>query len=147
MEFLVLNDNLVESINNTETLSTNHHSMEKNANIDQNSSFDEITFNKKGINFLHLNIHYLYPKLNEIKYLVDKYPDIDVLGLQETFLSDVFSDSEISLNNYQMFRRDRKSNGGGIILFVKSTLPCELRSDLQSDDIESIWLEMKLDKQ
>jgi carbamoylphosphate synthase small subunit len=46
---LALNDNPVESINNTstETLSSNLHAMEKNANIDKNSIFDEITFNKK----------------------------------------------------------------------------------------------------
>jgi hypothetical protein len=32
-------------------------------------------------------------------------------------------------------------------LFVKNSLPCELRSDLQSENIELIWLEMKLEKQ
>jgi hypothetical protein len=33
------------------------------------------------------------------------------------------------------------------VLYVKSTIPCELRSDLEWEDIESIWLEIKLDKQ
>jgi hypothetical protein len=47
-------------------------------------TLSEITFDKKGINIFHLNIHYLYPKIDEIKYLVDKYPDIDILGLLET---------------------------------------------------------------
>lgn len=122
-------------------------SEEKDKIGSENLVLNEITFDKKGINFMHLNIHYLYPKMNDIKYLVDTYPDIDVMGLQETFLSDIFSDSEISLNNFQLFRRDRKSNGGGIVLYVKSTLPCELRSDLEIEDIEAIWLEMKLDKQ
>jgi hypothetical protein len=40
----------------------------------------------------------------------------------------------------QLFRRDMISNGGGVRLYVKSTIPCELRPDLELEDVESIWL-------
>ncbi|XP_060580125.1 uncharacterized protein LOC132736928 [Ruditapes philippinarum] len=107
----------------------------------------DVKFDRNGINFMHLNIHYLYPKFSEIQFLVNEFKNIDILGLQETFLSDKFSNNEINLHNYQLFRRDRESNGGGIALYVKSNLPCELRTDLDSSNIEAIWLEMKLEKQ
>ena len=64
---------------------------------------------------LHLNIHFLYPKLDEIKLLnFDK--QLDVLCFCETFLNDSFSDHELSINNYNMFRRDRGTIGGRLVL-------------------------------
>jgi hypothetical protein len=77
------------------TSSHNLSLTEDNDKVKTSPILDEIQFDKKGINFMHLNIHYLYPKIDEGKHLVDKYQDIDILGLLETFLSDVFSDSEI----------------------------------------------------
>ena len=35
-------------------------------------------FEKKGLSIVHLNIHYLYPKLDEIKVLTN-YQNIDFL--------------------------------------------------------------------
>ena len=64
---------------------------------------------------LHLNIHFLYPKLDEIKLLnFDK--QLDVLCFCEAFLNDSFSDHELSINNYNMFSRDRGAIGGGLVL-------------------------------
>jgi len=66
---------------------------------------------------LHWNIHFLYPKLDEIKLLnFDK--QLNVICFCETFLNDSFSDHELSINNYNMFRR------------------CTRRSDLESISLE-----------
>jgi len=111
------------------------------------SQSDKLFTKKNGINFMHLNIHYLFPKFDEIKHLLDENNEIDVLGLGETFLSSSFSDSEFQLKNYQLFRRDRQSNGGGIVVYVKSNYPCIQRHDLEIDSVESIWLEFKCEKQ
>ena len=96
---------------------------------------------------MHLNIHYLFPKLNEIKFFIDQNSNIDVLGFCETFINDYFADSELYLKNYLMFRKDRQSNGGGIIVYVKNNYPCWQRKDLESDNLETIWLEVKPNKQ
>ena len=96
---------------------------------------------------MHLNIHYLIPKFEEIKHFIDQHQNLDILGLCETFLNDYFSDNELQLNNYQLFRKDRKSHGGGLLLYVKSQNPCLQRTDLENDTLETIWLEMKLPKQ
>ena len=47
--------------------------------------------------------------------------------------------------NYQRpFRKDRADSYGGVIIYVKETIPCKRRLDLEIDGIECIWLEMKL---
>ncbi len=102
---------------------------------------------KNNINFLHLNIHYLHPKFDEVKHLLHQNKNLDILGLCETFLNDHFSSSEFMLPNYQLYRKDRKSNGGGVILYIKSSIPGVQRTDLDKDNIEAIWVEIKCEKQ
>jgi hypothetical protein len=69
-------------------------------------------FQHKGTHIVHLNIHYLFPKIDEIKLLLSNH-DIDILCLSETFLNDTYSENEIHIDSYKMFRRDRQSHGGG----------------------------------
>lgn len=50
---------------------------------------------------------------------------------------------ELQLQNYQLFRKDRKTNGGGLVIYVKEDLRCTLRDNLHVDGIETLWLEVK----
>lgn len=119
-----------------------------NQNVpDNDKNGRENYFASKGLKCFHLNIHYLYPKLFEIKHLLSKYKEIDILGLCETFLNDYFFDNELQLTNYQLFRTDRNSHGGGIVLYVRSVYSCNRRLDLEQENIESIWVEVKCPKQ
>ena len=104
-------------------------------------------FQKKGLNIMHLNIHNLYSKLDELKILLTQTNEIDVICLCETFLNEDFRNEEIKLENYQLFRRDRETNGGGLVVYVKENLRCLLQGDLQIDGIESLWLEVKHEAQ
>ena len=47
----------------------------------------------------------------------------------ETFLNDKFEDSEFQLNDNNLFRRDRATNGGGVICYVKCTYHSIQRHD------------------
>jgi len=49
---------------------------------------------------LHINIHYLYPKLDEIKLILSNNNTVDCFCVCETFLDSTFCDSEISINDY-----------------------------------------------
>lgn len=102
---------------------------------------------KKGLHITHLNIHYLYPKLDEIKILLHTQTNIDILCLCETFLHEEFSDNELRINNYNLIRKDRQSHGGGLLIYSKSELPCIQRDDLEINDLELIWLEVRNHKQ
>ena len=95
-------------------------------------------FSGKGLNIVHLNIHYLYPKIDEIRLLASQHQNIDIFCFCETFLNDTFSDNEIILEGFNIFRKDRNSLGGGLVLYVKETVSCIQRPDLESDNVESI---------
>ena len=103
-------------------------------------------FEKKGLHIAHLNIHYLYPKLDEVKLLTN-YQNIDIFCLCETFLNQQFSDNELQIPDYNIFRKDRQSHGGGLIVYTKSNLACIHREDLETQDTEILWLEVKNNKQ
>ena len=100
-------------------------------------------FQNKGLNIMYLNIHYLYSKLDELKILLSQKNEIDIICLCETSLNDQFSNDELRLENYQLFRKDRKTNGGGLAIYVKESLRVSVREDLQVEGVESIWLEVK----
>ena len=104
-------------------------------------------FKSKGLHIMHLNIHYLYSKLDEIKILLSQQPNIDIMCFCETFLNDQFTDAELSLENYELFRKDRKTNGGGLAIYIKTSLNCTLRDDLQVEGVEALFLEVKPEKQ
>ncbi|MEW8548183.1 MAG: endonuclease/exonuclease/phosphatase family protein, partial [Candidatus Thiodiazotropha sp.] len=101
----------------------------------------------KGLHFCHLNIHYIYPKLDEIKALLHYQTNIDFLCLCETFLHEEFSDHELKINGYNFIRKDRQGNGGGLIIYIKSNLSFLHRTDLETNDLENIWIEVKSNKQ
>ena len=45
------------------------------------------------------------------------------------------------------FRLDRNSNGGGILIYVRSDIPCSLKKDFNlSEDIEGLFIEINLRK-
>ena len=108
---------------------------------------EESWFKKKGLNIVHLNIQYLYSKLDELKLLFKSTNHIDILCICDTFLNEEFSNQEIQLESYQLFRKDRKTNGGGLVIYVKENLRCSLREDLNLDGIEAMWLEVKNNNQ
>lgn len=59
------------------------------------------------------------PELASFLYL----RDIDVLCGTESHLDDTFSNSEIFPQNFNVYRNDRNSHGGGVFIIVKDTLP------------------------
>ena len=55
------------------------------------------------------------------------------------------NNNELFIPNYNFERKDRLSKiGGGVLVFIRNTIPYERRFDLESDDIESICIEINL---
>ena len=82
-------------------------------------------FETKGLHITHFNIHYLYRKLDEIKFLINKQ-NLDILCLCKTFLNKEFSDNELIIPDYNSIRKDRQTHGGGFIVYTRSNLACIL---------------------
>ena len=118
-------------------------------NLTQNISgqHTDAWFISKGIHICHLNVHYLYSKLDEIKILLHEQKLMDIFCLGETFLNDQYLDSELTIPNYNFIRKDRQSNGGGLIIYYKTDLACIRRVDLEINNVEILWLEVRNNKQ
>ena len=50
----------------------------------------------------------------------------------------------ISIEGYNIVRRDRKTHAGGVLMYVRSDLAYNHRQDLQNDNLEDLWIELLL---
>ena len=67
---------------------------------------------------------------------------MDVLGLNETRLESKVPNSVVNIENYQIYRKDRNTAGGGVAVYVTETLPHVQRLDITDQDLEAIGIEI-----
>ena len=74
--------------------------------------------------------------------------EIDVLLISETKLDDSFNVTDFLLKGFaKPFRKDRNSNGGGILFYVRNDSPAkELKNISIPDDIEYFVIEINFHK-
>lgn len=100
-------------------------------------------FQKKGIHIAFLNIQHLMPKLDEIKFHFKHTVRPDICGFCETFLTENTTNAELNINGYSAERKDRVSKkGGGLVIYIAEKIPYKRRTDLEINNIESIWIEI-----
>ena len=70
--------------------------------------------------------------------------NISIMCLNETRLSSEIPDEEIHIEGYDIYRRDRDRQGGGVAMYLKqnSGFCCKLRDDLMHNELESIVIEL-----
>jgi len=104
------------------------------------------TFSKQGIHVASLNIQHILPKLDELKLIMGEPGSIDIFGLSETFLTGSINDTDLLINDFVFERKDRsKKAGGGLIIYLKKNISYVRRFDLESSDIETIWLQVAIE--
>ena len=96
-----------------------------------------------GLNTLVVNFQSFFHKRIEFSYFC-KDLNIDVVLATESWLSSSHSNSELKLNDYDIFRNDRSSRGGGVFVAVKKDLCGELIES--STDVESIFVKINIKK-
>ena len=76
---------------------------------------------------------------------------IDIFGICETFMSHTDDDNVVNINEYSKERKDRDSctdiqtdKGDGIVFYIRDKLEYTRRHVLESPDIVSIWIEVKI---
>ena len=111
--------------------------------IDPHNKFNVIK--KRGLHFIHINVRSLFPKLDELR-LIARETNAACIAISETWLDDSVFDSELSILNYNIYRRDRNRHGGGVCLYIRSDIAFNTREDLQHQDLESLWIELLLPK-
>lgn len=99
----------------------------------------------RGLKICQWNIQRLTDsKHEELKMLLNTtQSDMDVLILSETFCSKDVPDSFYGISGYVIFRKDRFGKiGGGIMAYVKESLQVKRRNDLETENVETLWLEL-----
>lgn len=100
----------------------------------------------KGLHIGHLNIQGLRSgeKTEQIKIILQsKDNNICMLGLSESKLGSDVPDNFLFIENYQCFRKDKVCGAGGLLVYVRNDVVCNQRKDLETDNFESIWLEVQ----
>ena len=98
---------------------------------------------KQGLKIVQLNTRSITNKLDQIRLMMHK-KSTDILAITETWLDNSWTDNELVITGYNLFRRDRKTaQGGGIIVYTHNSLSAERRSDVESGQIEQISIEFK----
>lgn len=117
-------------------------------NICKNDQSGVIPMNGFGLDGQHfsitcLNIQHLLNKHDEIKALLCNKHAPNIFGICETFLTDDTLNEQIAIHNYAFERKDRKDKkGGGLLIYIQSNLRYVRRYDIETTNIETIWLEI-----
>ena len=71
-------------------------------NLQPLNSSDCNVFKSKGLHLIHLNINSLLPKTDELRYIANARNSA-VIGISESKLDESVLQSEIQINNYDLF--------------------------------------------
>ncbi len=91
---------------------------------------------------MYFNARSLLPKIDELVVLADD-GNPDVICITDTWLSGEICDTELSIDGYFLYRRDRDRHGGGVLLYVKESI--EVKALPQCPDLELITLSLYKD--
>ena len=97
--------------------------------------------NPKNLITGSLNINSIRNKFDIIQHMLQcRY--IDILALCETKLDDSFPIGQFDVLDYNCVRRDRSSNGGGLMYYIRSDIPHRRRDDLEQAVDSQLGLEL-----
>jgi hypothetical protein len=99
-----------------------------------------------GITICHINARSLTAegRLDLIEQFLGLEIEYDVICITETHLDNNVKSSDLKINSYQeLIRRDRNRMGGGVAVYVREGLVVKHRTDLESHNIEAVWIEIE----
>ena len=70
----------------------------------------------------HLNIASLFKHIEALRIFMQNQT-FDVLSINETRLDNTISNDEVKITGYDLIRKDRNRNGGGVAIYVRRTIP------------------------
>ena len=67
----------------------------------------------------------------------------DIICINETWLDDKINTYEVSLDGYDLVRKDRKRTGGGVAMYIRNSISYKIGEDIMPDGLETITVEIK----
>ena len=99
-----------------------------------------------SLSIIHSNIRSMR---NKFDFITEYFLDSDILCFTETHLDvNILSDSLILTDKFDaQYRKDRSNHGGGLLVYLSHELLHKRRLDLEGYWNESIWAEIKVNRQ
>ena len=86
--------------------------------------------------------------MDELTLMIGTENGPDIIGICGTFLNPSVGDSQLSINHFDLLRKDRcetqDKSGGGLLLYFRKSLNCKRRPELEISNIETLWTEVTL---
>ena len=93
------------------------------------------------LDIFHLNTRSVRNKLDHLSDMVDSY---HILCFSETHLDNSVDSSNLLIEGFdESIRKDRTQHGGGVMIYLSNLLKYKRRLDLESQHLETIWVEIK----
>ena len=97
----------------------------------------------QGLKVLTINCRSLRSQLkrDELCLLVDTHKP-DIINATETHLNSTISSSELGLQDYEIFRKDRpdyEMPGGGVLISIKKNIIASQMTVSRHEDLEAVW--------
>ena len=71
----------------------------------------------KNLIISHYNVDSIRHEFFELQHILHRH-FVDMLGIAETKIDDSFFDGQFQVDNYKLYRQDRNSRGGGIMMYI-----------------------------
>jgi hypothetical protein len=101
---------------------------------------------KDMVSFSCLNVQNLRQKVDIVEA---ELGGMDIILLTETWLNSSIADGNVVLTSYKHpYRKDRDDGRleGGVIIYVKESIPSKRRINLEIPNLERIWVELIVNK-
>ena len=94
----------------------------------------------------HLNVNFMAPKIDAITTIIPG--NVDIMVFSETKLDDSYPATQLLIEGFgKPFSLDRNAQGGGLLIYVRSDIPCKQLSKHDfPDGIEGIFVEIRFRK-
>ena len=79
---------------------------------------------------------------NELQAVIERH-QFDIFGLNETRLGKEALDSEIRIDGYDIYRKDRNASGGGVAIYVSRHIPHFQLNDINNTAQEIIVIDIE----
>jgi hypothetical protein len=82
-----------------------------------------------------------YSKIDEINVSIIQLHNPDIISVTETWLNNAILNIDLTIPGYNIYRKDRNRQGGGILVYVKDHLSVIHRKEMEPNDVESLVIQ------
>ena len=67
---------------------------------------------------------------------------VAVITISETWLDNSINSTKVAIEGYNLIRRDRDRQGGGVCAYIRNGIAFKERFDLDNASLECLWFEI-----